>query len=367
MYLNNLQLFNFKNYTEIQIEFGKGVNCLTGNNGSGKTNILDAIHYLSMCRSYFTPTDYQNIKHGTGFFMIQGEFTNNSSHDTILCSLKQGQKKQFKRNQKEYDRLNEHIGLFPVVMVAPADQELITEGSELRRKFIDRIISQLDKSYLDDLISYNKILIHRNSLLKQIAYSGFFDPASLQVWDEQMIVIGKRIYEKRKKFIADFVPIFTKFYQYMTSNEEIASLQYESQLHENDFAELLATNLQKDKIAQYSTTGVHKDDLTFYIDGQSAKKFGSQGQQKSFVIALKLAQFEIMKNVKKIRPIVLLDDLFDKLDDNRVSKLLKLVHDDVFGQLFISDTHPERLKKILDDFEISFNSFNVKNGEVAKN
>jgi DNA replication and repair protein RecF len=364
MYLSSLNLLNFKNYAEAQIDFSKGVNCLTGNNASGKTNILDAVHYLSMCRSYFTPTDYQNIKLDENFFMIKGEFELNNMNESVICSLKEGQKKQFKRNQKDYDRLNEHIGLLPVVMVAPVDQELITEGSEVRRKFLDRIISQLDKIYLDDLISYNKILSQRNALLKQFAMAGSFDSASLQVWDEQLVSLGERIFKKRKKFIEDFVLLFAKFYKYITGETETAGINYESQLDGNDFAVLLNHALPKDRALQFSTTGIHKDDLNFMISGVSAKKFGSQGQQKSLVIALKLAHFSMIKKHKNLRPIIMLDDLFDKLDDERVSKILNLVHDEVFGQVFITDTHKERLKRILNEFEIPFYSYHVEKGNV---
>jgi DNA replication and repair protein RecF len=311
MYLSSLHLLNFKNYTEAQIDFSRGVNCLTGNNASGKTNILDAVHYLSMCRSYFTPTDYQNIKHDENFFMVKGEFELNNMNESVMCSLKRDQKKQFKRNQKEYDRLNEHIGLIPVVMVAPVDQELITEGSEVRRKFLDRIISQIDKIYLDDLIGYNKILSHRNALLKQFASSGMYDSASLQIWDEQLISFGEKIYKKRKKFIEEFHLLFLKFYRFITGEEETAEINYESQLDGSDFSILLQNALQKDRALQFTTAGIHKDDLNFSISGVSAKKFGSQGQQKSFVIALKLAHFATVKKHKNIRPVVMFDDLFD--------------------------------------------------------
>ena len=366
MRLNTLHLLNFKNYSELNIDFGRGMNCLIGNNASGKTNILDAIHYLSMCRSYFTATDYQNIKQGENFFMIKGEFEIDKKNETIVCGLKEGQKKQFKRNQKEYERLNEHIGLIPSVIVAPVDQELITEGSEGRRKFIDRIISQIDKTYLENLINYNRVLSQRNALLKQFAVSGKLDTSGLEVWDEQLLTFGTIIYKERKKFIEEFTLLFTSFYSYMTSEEESATVEYESQLDGNDFTSLLVNAFQRDRSLQFTTVGIHKDDLNFSISGQSAKKFGSQGQQKSLVIALKLAHFEAVKKHKGFRPLIMFDDLFDKLDDRRVSKILKMVHDDIFGQLFITDTHSERLKKILSDFEIPFHSFEVKNSEVME-
>jgi len=364
MYLNSLHLLNFKNYAEAQIDFSRGVNCLTGNNASGKTNILDAIYYLSMCSSYFTSTDYQNIRHDENFFMIKGEFELNNMPESILCSLKEGQKKQFKRNQKEYERLHEHIGLLPVVIAAPVDQELITEGSEVRRKFLNSMIAQIDKLYLKDLLSYNRILAHRNALLKQFAASGVFDSPSLLVWDEQLTALGEIIHKKRKKFIEDFLLLFAKFYRYIADDEEDAGIKYESQLDGNDFSALLKNVLEKDRALQYSTTGIHKDDLNFTIGGVSAKKFGSQGQQKSFVIALKLAHFATIKKHKNLRPVFMFDDLFDKLDDDRVSKILNMVQDDLFGQVFITDAHKERLKRILNEFDIPFHSYHVEKGNV---
>ncbi|HKR04433.1 MAG TPA: DNA replication and repair protein RecF, partial [Bacteroidia bacterium] len=288
----------------------------------------------------------------------------NNMPENIFCSLKEGQKKQFRRNQKDYDRLQEHIGLLPVVMVAPVDQELITEGSERRRKFLNSMIAQVDKMYLKDLISYNRVLAHRNALLKQFASSGVFDSSSLQVWDEQLVALGEIIFKKRIKFVEDFLMLFVKFYKYIANEEELAGIKYESQLGGTDFAALLKNALDKDRALQYSTVGIHKDDLSFTIGGVPAKKFGSQGQQKSFVMALKLAHFALIKKHKNLRPILMLDDLFDKLDDDRVSKILNMVHDDTFGQVFITDTHKERLKRILNDFDIPFYSFHVEKGNV---
>ncbi|MFI5220434.1 MAG: DNA replication/repair protein RecF [Bacteroidia bacterium] len=366
MYLQKLSLLNFKNYSEAKVEFSEHINCLTGDNGSGKTNVLDAIYYLSMCRSYFTPTDTQNIKHGMPFFMIEGEFVSGKNTDTIYCGLKQGQKKVFKRNQKEYSRLNEHIGTFPVVMIAPVDHELITEGSEVRRSFLNRIISQMDKLYLDELITYNKLLEQRNALLKQMASGTLPDAASVEVWDEQLAPLGEKIYKRRKIFIKEFEPVFKKIYRYMTGESEEPGMIYESQLDGNDFAALLKQAFQKDKIMQFTTVGIHKDDLQFTINKYAAKKYGSQGQQKSLVVALKLAQFELLKHHKNLKPVVMLDDLFDKLDDHRVNRILKLVKDHAFGQLFITDTHPERIKHILNDHEIPFSSFAIKDGMVQE-
>ena len=366
MFLKSLQLLNFKNYSEISLQWSEQVNCLTGNNGSGKTNILDAIHYLCMCRSYFTASDVQNIKKGESFFMIQGEFSNAAAVDTVNCVLKTGQKKQFRKNGKEYDRLSDHIGSFPVVMVVPSDQELITGGSEERRKFIDRVISQTDKAYLENLVSYYRILEHRNAYLKQMPQSGRYDEASMQVWNEQLVMYGNLIFEKRKVFIGEFLPAFSKYYEYITGATETAALTFDSQLHETPFDHLLQKAFSRDRVMQFTTAGIHKDDLSFSINDLLAKKYGSQGQQKSFAMALKLAQFEYVKSKKNIKPIVMLDDLFDKLDDSRVSRILNLVHEHSFGQLFITDTHPERVKLILNEFDIPFTSFAVKNENVTK-
>ncbi len=363
MILKSLELLNFKNYEEASVTFGEEINCLTGPNGSGKTNLLDAIHYLSLCRSYFTATDIQNIRHNEKFFMVKGIFTVNNSEEEITCTLKAGQKKQFIRNKNEYARLNEHIGLIPVVMIAPADQELVTGGSDERRKFLDRIIVQVDRPYLENLIAYNRILEQRNAFLKQ--WSGLNgDRTSLQVWNEQLISYGEKIYNRRKIFIEKFIPLFQKFYEYVTEKKEKAELEYYTQLHKESFASLLDSAFEKDKAVQFTTAGIHKDDLFFSIGGHSAKKFGSQGQQKSYVMALKLAQFEFLRKKKQMKPIVMLDDLFDKLDDFRVSKIIHLVKEHSFGQLFISDTHPERVFRFLRNFDISFDSFTVNNGII---
>jgi len=366
MYLRKLTLINFRNYQEATLEFSDSVNCFTGNNGSGKTNLLDAIYYLSMTRSYFSATDSHNIRHGEQMFMIQGEFDLEGVPETILCASRTGQKKQFKRNQKEYERLSDHIGLFPVVMVAPTDQELITEGSEIRRKFIDSIISQYDHAYLEDLIRYNQVLSHRNTLLKQAAFTGFADWTSMSVWEEQLVNYGHRIYEKRKAFISGFEPLFNDLFHFISNSHERAGIEYESGLNEASLSDLLKINRSKDLSLQYTSVGIHKDDLAFLVSGYPAKKFASQGQQKSLVIALKLAHFTYLKNLGFPKPIVLLDDIFDKLDDNRVSRLMDLVSRDEFGQLFITDTHSERIPAIFRNIDIAVKMFPVEDGNVLK-
>ena len=364
MYLKKLALLNFKNYPEAELAFSSHVNCFTGNNGEGKTNVLDAIHYLSFCKSFFNPIDSQNILHEAPFFLIQGTFENKDQEDEIYCGLKRNQKKQFKRNKKEYARLADHIGLYPLVMISPADSELITEGSESRRKFIDSVIAQFDREYLESLISYNKVLSQRNALLKQIGYSGKFDKDSLEIWDIQLIDHGKKVYDKREKFINSFIPIFQKHYEFISGAREHVGIEYISHLNKTDFADALATSINRDRAMEYTTVGIHKDDLEFTIDGYPLKKYASQGQQKSFLIALKLAQFDFIKNIKQVTPILLLDDIYDKLDDVRVKQLMELVSSDNFGQLFITDTHPTRLANLFETGNIDFKVFKITNGSV---
>jgi DNA replication and repair protein RecF len=365
MYLQRLHLINFKNYGEVSIEFSATVNCFTGSNGSGKTNLLDAIHYLSMTRSYFHAGDTQNIRHGEQMLFIQGDFKFGDIEESVYCGIKQGQKKQFKRNQKEYEKLSDHIGAFPVVMIAPTDQELITEGSEIRRKFIDSIISQYDHDYLNSLIRYNQILQQRNSLLKQSAVKGFIDWASFSVWDEQLILYGEKIHEKRKEFIAGFQPLFNSLFNFISGSTETASIGYESRLNEKSFAEILTSNQTKDLNLQYTSGGIHKDDLLFDLKGFTAKKYASQGQQKSMVIALKLAHYKFLCNMGFSKPIVLLDDIFDKLDEGRIIRLMEWISRDGFGQLFITDSHKNRVARVFEEIQVPIRLFNVSEDTVA--
>jgi DNA replication and repair protein RecF len=364
MYLQQLSVINFKNYAEAGLTFSEGVNVFTGNNGAGKTNLLDAIHYLSLCKSYFNPIDSQQIKHNTDFFIITGSFSKNNNAENIACSVKRNQKKQFKRNKKDYQRLADHIGLFPLVMVSPYDISIIIEGSEERRKFIDNVISQTDNQYLDELITYNRVLTNRNALLKQIADTGRYDPSLLEVLDEQLTASGGLIFKKRKAFMQSFTEIFNKHYQFISDNAEQVELVYESQLLQDDFAALLKKNIERDRALERTTTGIHKDDLHFTIHGMPMKKFGSQGQQKSFLIALKLAQYSFLDQQKGFKPLLLLDDIFDKLDDNRVTKLMQMISDHNFGQVFITDTNVYRVEKIFKEIGVAIRLFEVKGGEV---
>lgn len=359
MYLKKISLFNYKNFSEANFEFDNKINCFVGKNGIGKTNVLDAIYHLSYGKSYFNPLAVQNIKHNEEFFVIDGEFEKNERNEQIVCSLKKGQKKILKRNGKQYDKFSDHIGFIPLVIISPADRDLIVEGSETRRKFIDSVISQLDSNYLQQLIQYQKIISQRNALLKYFAINHVFETTTLIIYNEQLTSLGQSIFEKRKQFLEDFIPIFNKHHQAITGNAETVQIVYESQLHEKDLLALLEENLAKDRILHYTSVGIHKDDLSFEIDHHPIKKFGSQGQQKSFLIALKLAQFEFVKKQSKQNPILLFDDIFDKLDETRVGKIIEMVNNDDFGQLFISDTHPERTETVIKSMHQSYKIFNL--------
>jgi DNA replication and repair protein RecF len=364
MYLQQLSLINFKNYSEAGLSFSEGVNVFTGNNGAGKTNLLDAIHYLSLCKSYFNPIDSQQIKIGTDFFIITGDFSRNDNQEAVACSVKRNQKKQFKRNKKDYQRLADHIGLFPLVMISPYDVSIIIEGSEERRKFIDNVISQSNNAYLDELIAYNKILTNRNALLKLISETGRYDPTLLEVLDEQMVASGNIIFERRKAFMESFTEIFNEHYQFLTDGAETVKLEYESPLLNEKFDDLLKKNIEKDRYLERTASGIHKDDLLFAVHDMPMKKFGSQGQQKSFLIALKLAQYSFLNRLKGFKPILLLDDIFDKLDENRVTKLMKMISNHNFGQVFITDTNSTRVKNIFEKIGVEIKLFKVNEGEV---
>ena len=347
MYLQKISLVNFKNLESQSFDFQQKINCFVGDNGVGKTNVLDAIYYLSFAKSYFNSVAVQNIKHGEAFFMVEGDYVLNDRNEKIVCSLKRGQKKVLKRNGKNYDKFSEHIGQIPLVIISPADRDLVTDGSDTRRKFIDGVISQQNKKYLQNLIAYNKVLTQRNALLKYFAANRTFDALNLSVYDDQLANYGAEIYTIRKAFLEEFIPIFNAKYQIISGDKEVVNLIYKSQLNNFSISDLLKQSLEKDKILQYTTSGIHKDDLSFEIGEYPIKKFGSQGQQKSYLIALKLAQFEFIKQQSNVVPILLLDDIFDKLDEKRVSQIIDLVNNDEFGQIFITDTHSERKENIV--------------------
>lgn len=366
MHLKSLALVNFKNYEDVSIELSSEINVFIGENGAGKTNMLDAVHFLSFCRSFLNPIDRQCIRLDEKFFLLQGTFLKDEKEVGITCAVKEGQKKVVKKNKQEYDRISEHIGRFPAVVISPYDTNLIIEGSETRRKFIDSIISQFDRNYLETLMRYNKVLLQRNALLKQFQEMRIFDAESIEVWDVQLIDLGSVIHEKRKSFLVDFIPIFQKFFSFIANHKEEIDISYKSQLDEESFEMALQKNRRKDNAVGYTTVGIHKDDLVFLINNQPIKKFGSQGQQKSFLIALKLAQFEIVSNLLQTKPMLLLDDVFDKLDHQRVSHLMQLISQHIFGQVFISDTDEDRIEKVFKGIEINRRLFHVKGGQVEK-
>jgi DNA replication and repair protein RecF len=362
MHLSKLHLLNFRNYHEADLNFLQQVIVFTGHNGAGKTNLLDAIHYLSFCKSFLNPVDSQNIREHEGFFVIQGNFQNNDREDTIYCGIKRAQKKQFKRNGKEYERLADHIGLLPLVVISPSDIALIHEGSEERRRFVDSVISQYDKPYLENLIRYNKLIQQRNAYLR----AGNAASDLLDIWDEQLPEYAVPVFEARKAFLDRIKPLFSHYYQFISGTSETVELTYESQLFQEAFPELLRRSRERDKLLQYSTAGIHKDDLSMQINGFPLRKYASQGQTKSYLIALKLAQFDVMKDVKGVKPLLLLDDIFEKLDQERITQLMTLVNQHHFGQIFITDTHAERVAEILQGINCTFDHFAVENGTVQR-
>ena len=359
MILKNLTLTNYKSFSDKSIILDKNINCFVGANGVGKSNILDAIYHLSFGKSYFNPISSQNIKHKEDFFAIKGVYNNNLKNEIILINLKKGGKKIIKRNNKKYEKFSEHIGLLPLVIISPSDRNLIAEGSDIRRKFVDSVISQSDKTYLSNLINYNRVLLQRNSLLKLHFKNKNTDLNTINVYDSQLEDIGDKIYVKREKFMSDFCPVFEEKYNLISNNSEYVNIQYKSDLNNEKLSVLLSKSLEKDLFLQYTSKGIHKDDLIFSIDNYPIKKFGSQGQRKSFLIALKLAQFDFLKKHNNNNPILLLDDIFDKLDKNRVKQIINLVSSDNFGQIFISDTDKQRTLESISEINNSYKLFNL--------
>ncbi len=350
MFIERIQLLNFKNYEEIDFAFSKDINCIVGPNGIGKTNLLDAVYYLCMTKSAFNSVESLNIKHDAYFFLNKGSFSDTASATSstkVQCAYKKGEKKSIKLDQKEYEKLSSHIGKFPCVLMTPYDTDLVREGSETRRKFFDNTLSQTNSAYLEQLIHYNHYLKQRNNLLKQFAERKNSDLALLETYNIQMAPLAKAIYETRKDFIADFTPHFINYYKKLSNDQEPMSITYASGLEKTSFSTLLKQNLQKDMVLQRTTQGIHRDDYVFEMADFPLKKTGSQGQQKSYVIALKLAQYKWISKQKALKPILLLDDIFDKLDDYRINQLLKILADGNFGQIFISDARPERSESLL--------------------
>ena len=391
MILQRLSILNYKNIAEATLELSPKMNCFIGHNGVGKTNLLDAIYYLSFCRSMLNPIDSQVMRHGAEFFVLEGEYgaagasgasgtsgasgasgatgtsgttgASGGAVETIYCGMKRGTKKHFKRNKKEYKRLSEHIGLIPLVVVAPDDTLLISGGSEERRRLMDMVIAQYDRRYMDELSRYNKVLQQRNSLLKLEDQEP--DPGVLDILEEQMAAEGERVFLKRAAFVEELEPVFQHYYQLISQDREQVELTYVSHAQRGPLLDVIRRDRAKDRAVGYSLHGIHRDDLEFSLGGHQLRREGSQGQSKTYVIALKLAQFDFLKRTASATtPILLLDDIFDKLDADRVEQIVQLVSGDSFGQIFITDTNREHLDQILQRTQMDYRIFHVEGGKV---
>ena len=359
LFLKKISIINYKNILDKEYELDPKINCFVGDNGVGKTNILDAVYHLSMGKSYFNVKNDQLINRGKDYMLVDGVFELNNKNESIVFSLKIGEKKVLKRNGKPYKKFSNHIGLIPVVLISPYDNDLINEGSSERRKFIDSIISQNDKEYLINLIAYTRVIQNRNKLLKQYNRSVDFDLDTIKVYDDQIYKLSEPIFKARDKFIKEFTPLVLEKYKHISDDKEKISIEYKSDLINSHIENLIKDSFQKDVILQYTSVGLHKDDFVFNIDENRIKRFGSQGQQKSFLIALKLAQFDYLKNETGNSPILLMDDIFDKLDLMRVKRIVEIVNSTNFGQLFLSDTDKERIEKVLSSLNLSSKIFEV--------
>ncbi|MDD2634380.1 MAG: DNA replication and repair protein RecF [Bacteroidales bacterium] len=367
MFLKNLSLINFKNFDTFDIALCNKINCFIGDNGIGKTNILDSIHYLSFCKSFVNLSDRQNIKNDKDFFLINGDFSRFDNEEKISCAFHKDKKKSFKKNANEYQKLSEHIGFLPVVYTTPYDSSLIHNGSDIRRKFVDTIISQFDKKYLQALISYKHILEQRNQILKNYTKTRIINSEELEIWDMQLVEFAEKVFKARCNFITETKEIFQKYYKLISNNMEEVSLKYISHLSEGNFAEQLSAAINKDKFLGFTSVGIHKDDFDFLLGENPIKRFGSQGQQKTFVISLKFTQFDYIKSKMNLAPILLLDDIFDKLDKKRVKVITELVSNDNFGQIFITDTSYSRMPNILNELDIKHKIVNLSNNKTVTN
>lgn len=364
MILKDLNIVNYKNIAEASIALCPRFNCFIGNNGVGKTNILDAVYHLSMCKSYFNLPDAQSIRHGEAFFVLEGMYERDGEDIDVYCGVKKGVKKVFKKNKKSYERLSDHIGLLPLVMISPADVILIDGASEERRRFIDGVISQCDKEYLQVLIRYNRVLAQRNSFLKE--YAGMpIDADMLSVWDEQLADNGRVILERRLAFITELAEVFQVYYDRVALGREKVTLEYSTTIKENDYLQSLRGSFDRDRVLTYTTVGIHRDDITLSIEGYPVKRLGSQGQKKSFLTALKFAQFAYLAQQKGVKPLLLLDDIFDKLDADRVSQIIRIVSEENFGQVFITDTNRGHIDEILRLHAIDYKIFKVDQGAIG--
>ena len=369
MILQKLSILNYKNIAEAQLELSPKMNCFIGPNGAGKTNVLDVVYYLSFCRSASNPIDSQVIRHEEPFCLIEGLYREDErlkmkdERLTISCGIKRGVKKSFKRDKKPYKRLSEHIGLIPLVVVSPSDTLLIEGGSEERRRLMDMVIAQYDRPYIDHLVRYNNALLQRNTLLKMEDAEP--DPALLQIWEEQMADEGEQLYQRRKAFVEELTPVFQDYYRRIAQDREQVGLNYVSHCQRGPLLEVIQRDRMKDRAVGYSLHGVHRDDLEFTLGGHLMKREGSQGQNKTYVVALKLAQFDFLKRTaSQTTPLLLLDDIFDKLDASRVEQIVRIVSGDSFGQIFITDTNRDHLDQILQTAALDYKIFHVDHGNI---
>ena len=361
MLLKKLSLLNFKNIAESELRFGNGINCLVGDNGTGKTNVIDAVYYLSMCKSAFGMTDGQTIRHGADFFLAEGLYaTDNDRQEQVVCSFSRKGGKVLKRNGKEYERLSDHVGLIPSVIVSPADSILISDAADERRRFLNAFLSTIDRGYMTALIRYNAVLAERNRLLKMQP-----DEVMLSIYDAQLVEHGEKIHARRREQVEELQPLVAQYYRLLSEDREQVELHYKSELNERPFVEVLREARQKDYANEFTTAGIHRDDLVLKIGGYPLRKYGSQGQQKSFLIALKLAQYTILGRACGEKPILLLDDLFDKLDAGRVEQLIRLVSSDTFGQILITDCNPTRLSRILERAGSTYILYYMADGQAT--
>ena len=362
MQVRKLSLINFKNIAQVDITLGEGINCFVGDNGAGKTNFVDALHYLSLGKSAVGMTDGQCIRHGESFFVVEGEYlTDEGKHEQIACTFAKGSGKTLKRNGKAYDRIADHVGFAPVVIVAPADTMLISDAADERRRYINSFLSQIDPAYLRALMRYNAVLAERNKFLKSSS-----DEAMLQIYDAQLVAHGEVVHAKRREIIERLQPVVAEYYKALSLDREEVKLSYRSELNEAPFADVLERSRQKDIVNEFTTSGIHRDDVIFTIGGMPLRKFGSQGQQKSFLIALKLAQYAIISSERGERPMLLLDDVCDKLDEQRVEQLMRSVSGEEFGQIIITDCNEQRLRSLLDRAGSRYTIFNVAEGEIKR-
>ncbi len=354
MRINKLSLYNFKNHSELKLDFTADITGIIGNNGKGKTNVLDAVYLLSTCKSYFNSIDYQLIKHGETLCAVNAQFYDNQQID-LQMTIEQGKKKKLKRNDKQYDKLIDHIGMVNVVIITPDDVELVAGHSDVRRRFIDICISQTDREYLNNLSEYQKVLDQRNKQLKLFAQHRHFDEIIIESYDAKLVPAGNYIYKKRTEVLGKLNELFNEIYPAFSSGAEVVKFNYESDLHTRDFATALKEEINKDLVVERTTVGLHKDDIQFEIDGFPLKRFGSQGQSKSFIVALKLAQYRFLSETLGTLPILLLDDMFEKIDEVRAQRLIDMLSSDTFGQIVLTDTHIERVRKHFENVNKSIN------------